>query len=196
MPTGYTAAVADGTVTDLETFALQLARGMGALVTMRDEPFDAPIPDRFEPSTYNADRLVELKRERARVMALTEVGCQNEVDKLTQEYKIGRAKAEQKHKDIRLRYEAMIEKVEAWEGAPEGIKSYALQQLDDSMNFDCREPFKYYRPKPETDPVEWKLYKLQDLEKDIIYNAEQHAAEVERTESRNLWIKQLKESLK
>lgn len=54
MPTGYTANVPDGIT--FEQFVWQCARGMGALVMMRDEPTGAPIPERFEPSDYNAKR--------------------------------------------------------------------------------------------------------------------------------------------
>jgi hypothetical protein len=196
MPTGFTASVADGTVTDLETFALTLARGMGALVMMRDEPWDTPIPDAFEPSDYYTKRLVELKAERERVEGLFGAQLEAEVQKLTDEYYEAEAKSRQRHEEQKQRYLDMIAKVEAWQGAPEGIKSFGLSQLRDSLNFDCREPFKYYGVLPDPDPENWKQQKLEDIEKDILYHAKNHAEEVERTESRNRWIKQLKESLK
>jgi hypothetical protein len=50
MPTGYTAAVADGTITEFPDFAMQCARAFGTLVLMRDEPQDAAIPEKFEPA--------------------------------------------------------------------------------------------------------------------------------------------------
>jgi hypothetical protein len=196
MPTGFTASVADGTVTDLETFALTLARGMGALVMMRDEPWDTPIPDAFEPSDYYTKRLVELKAERERVEGLFGAQLEAEVQKLTDEYYEAEAKSRQSHEEQKQRYLDMIAKVEAWQGAPEGIKSFGLSQLRDSLNFDCREPFEYYGVLPDPDPENWKQQKLEDIEKDILYHAKNHAEEVERTESRNRWIKQLKESLK
>jgi hypothetical protein len=196
MPTGFTASVADGTVTDLETFALTLARGMGALVMMRDEPWDTPIPDAFEPSDYYTKRLVELKAERERVEGLFGAQLEAEVQKLTDEYYEAEAKSRQRHEEQKQRYLDMIAKVEAWQGAPEGIKSFGLSQLRDSLNFDCREPFEYYGVLPDPDPENWKQQKLEDIEKDILYHAKNHAEEVERTESRNRWIKQLKESLK
>lgn len=33
-------------------FAMRCARNFGALIMMRDEPLDAPIPEKFEPSGY------------------------------------------------------------------------------------------------------------------------------------------------
>ena len=44
MPTGYTAPVQDGKIVTLKDFAWCCARGMGALVTMREAPSDAEIP--------------------------------------------------------------------------------------------------------------------------------------------------------
>ena len=63
MPTGYTADVMDGKVTDFKLFAMQCARAFGALVIMRDEPLNAEIPDEFSPSNYHFQEL-EQARER------------------------------------------------------------------------------------------------------------------------------------
>lgn len=87
MPTGYTANVHDGIT--FEQFVWQCARGMGALVTMRDEPTGAPIPERFEPSDYNAKRLQEAKDELVRLRAAVSTygghgnpGCPDRVEGL------------------------------------------------------------------------------------------------------------------
>src|SRR5438309_7441629 len=68
MPTGYTADVGNGKVTDFATFALTCARGFGALITMRDDPMDAEIPDEFPVDEYamrayiaDSERLNELR---------------------------------------------------------------------------------------------------------------------------------------
>ena len=63
MPTGYTAGVQDGTVTDFSEFALQCARNFGALVTMRDDPWSTPIPERFEASEYARTAVVEAQQK-------------------------------------------------------------------------------------------------------------------------------------
>lgn len=196
MPTGYTAGVADGSINDLKTFALQLARGMGALVMMRDEPWDAPIPDRFQASRYNKDRLNELKEEREEIRNLEGGSLTSAWYKAYNEADTARNKAEARHYEQRDRYLAMISLVEDWTGAPEGIKEFALAQLDSGYEFDCKAPYKSYAtPVPDT-AVEWKQQKLERIETDILYHAKAYAEECERTESRNIWIKQLKESLK
>lgn len=55
MPTGYTAAVEDGTITEFDDFAWQCARAFGALIMMRDDPMSAPIPQKFEPTAEHVE---------------------------------------------------------------------------------------------------------------------------------------------
>jgi hypothetical protein len=40
MPTGYTAGVADGTITEFREYALLCARAFGACIMLRDEPVE------------------------------------------------------------------------------------------------------------------------------------------------------------
>lgn len=195
MPTGYTAAVQDGRITELEPFAWQLARGMGALIMMRDEPWDAPVPKRFEPSQYNATALTEARAERDRLYAMSDEEAQAAADAELAEWEADRAASEQKHRDQRARYLAMIDKLEAWQGAPEGIKEFGLEQLRQSLDFDCREPFKYWSEPPARDGAEWRRAKLAKVAKDIDYHAREQAAEEARTEGRNAWLAQLRKSL-
>lgn len=56
MPTGYTAAVCDGKITEFPAFALQCARAFGALITMRDDAMNAPIPEEIKPDTSYYDK--------------------------------------------------------------------------------------------------------------------------------------------
>lgn len=195
MPTGYTADVADGTTTDLKTFAMKLARGMGALLPMRDDPLDAPVPEKFEPSTYNKDKLIEVKAERLRVIALEGSELEAEYDAAWNEASKRKSDALDTHIAQSVRYRAMIKQVEGWLGAPEGIKEFGLEQLRRGLEFDCREPFKYYGETLPGNAYEWKDQKLAQLKKDIEYHAKAYAEECERTASRNVWLEQLQESL-
>ncbi len=196
MPTGYTASVADGTVTELKDFILPLARGMGALISMRDEPWDAPIPDKFKPSDYHANRVNELVAERQRLIGLEPENISAEILRECNEYDERKAKAEREQEEKKQRYNTMIEKVEAWTGSPEGLKGFALEQLRQSREFDCREPFRFWGTEPETNPDLWHEDKLEKNAKEIEYHAAENGKEIERTKSRNEWLKQLKESLK
>lgn len=51
MPTGYTYPVCEGKITEFPDFALSCARAFGALISMREEPMDAPLPDEIAAST-------------------------------------------------------------------------------------------------------------------------------------------------
>ena len=61
MPTGYTAYVQEGAT--FEEFVWRCARNFGALVTMRDEPTDVPVPDAFTPSKYHLEQIAVLEQE-------------------------------------------------------------------------------------------------------------------------------------
>lgn len=195
MPTGYTADVADGTVTELEPFVMRLARGMGALIMMRDDPSDATIPERFEPSDYHVKKLAELRAERDRVRSLSDKDAQGAADKEFADWQASKARAEAEHVERRNRYNSMIAKVVQWEGAPEGIKEFGLEQLHRGLEWDCREPFEYWSKPPERDAAEWREAQLAELHRQLEYHAVEDAEERERAERRNSWLAQLRKSL-
>ena len=195
MPSAYTADVADGKISDLSTFAMQLARGMGATITMRDDPWDKPIPEAFEPSSWNANKLAEVRAERDRLYAMSDADASATAQAEHDEWAASRDAAEADHAARRERYLSMIAQVEAWQGAPEGIKEFGLEQLRAGLDFDCRQPFKFYSEEPSVDGSAWKAAKLEKVARDIEYHAKEDAKERARTEGRNAWIAQLRRSL-
>lgn len=195
MPTGYTAAVADGSISDLRPFAMLCARGMGALVTMRDMPFDAEIPDQFEPNNYHAKKISELTAERHRLHAMTMAEADEAAAaeyRADVEAKEGYLKGRSEQRD---RYNAMIKLVEGWESSPEGLKQFMLDQLYSSRKFDCPEGDTYWRAIEQRDGEEWRHLKLEKVNKDIEYHTVEDAKERARTDSRNAWLRQLRASL-
>jgi hypothetical protein len=73
MPTGYTAPVEAGEITDFPTFALLCARAFGALVLLRDEPLKpGTIPQTLKPEApFYAEKLAQLDAALAELDALT-----------------------------------------------------------------------------------------------------------------------------
>ena len=195
MPTGYTAGVYDGDVTELRDFAMRLARGMGALITMRDDPHDAPIPEKFEPSNWYADKLDVARSKHAKLTAMTEDECEAEAEVFYLAKCEGEASRAEKAKSVRARYQAMIAKVEAWEGAPEGIKEFALQQLRDGLKFDAPEDRPRMHLIEKSTGEEWREAQLDLINREIVFCTKEHAAEIERTNGRNAWLAQLRRSL-
>lgn len=193
MPTGYTAKVADGTITSLKDYALICARAMGALVTMRDLPADAPIPKILEPNDYYSNKIAETKSRMTQILGLSdaesELFARTEYLLKTEEYNKERSKQEK----VKSRYEAMIAQVESWDCKAEGLKDFMLGQLRSGLDFDY---VKHYNPEPEKiTGKEWLEKTLNELEKALAYYQEGHEKEIARTNDRNRWLKALWESL-
>lgn len=193
MPTGYTAAIADGIT--FKQYALNCARAFGALVLMRDDPADAPIPERFEPNDYHAN---ELQNASARLSTLrlmspaeAEIAAQNEYDEaVARENKYAKERAE-----LHQKYDAMLAQVVAWQApTPDHVKykEFMEEQIRDSIRWDCRG---YSAPPLRLSATEWLTEAIKKAEHDIEYHTKHHAEEVERTNTRNTWIKALRDAL-
>lgn len=195
MPTGYTADVATGKIATLRAFALQCARGMGACIQMRDEPLGAPIPARFEPDTrYYDTALAEAQRTLEQLPQLSPSECVDRVLAELHEKIIAQRTRQKERAEQRGRYEGMQSAVRAWEGSPEGLKLFMMQQLAESIRFDCGD----YVPDPLPDAEtgeQWRERHLAKARADVIYYQTQVAEEIARTEGRNAWLAQLWASL-
>lgn len=190
MPTGYTYAVESGEITSLRDFALSCARGMGALVMMRDEPSGAEIPEKFEPSTDHHEKALQ----RA-------IGSMTEIESLSGEECESRAAAEyldqikryeEQVAEIKLRnerYEAMMSKVRRWRTQAEGIREFMLDQLRISMT-----GYEPLFPK-KLSGAEWREAEKQEAMRTIAYSQKAIADEVHRTAERNNWLPALRLSL-
>ncbi|MDE1914693.1 MAG: hypothetical protein KGJ57_17665 [Sphingomonadales bacterium] len=195
MPSGFTADVQSGKITTLKEFAWRCARGMGALIMMRDEPLAAPIPERFEPSPYHENRLREVESELEALRAMQPEEWQAAADAEHDEIADAHATWMEEQQEQRQRYEAMIAKVMAWTGEPEGIKDFMLDQLHSSMSFDCPRHAQFFRSLDYKTGHQWKVEREQQLTRDMAYHAKNYHEEITRTESRNAWLSQLRKSL-
>jgi len=194
MPTGYTAAVADGI--SFEQFVMGCARAMGALVMMRDEPSDAPIPERFEPSKYNAVKLAEARTKLDRLDGMTlEQRAAEAKEHYVGAMKRWSERAAERHEQ-RCHYEAMLRKVRDWvppSNEHSGFKDFMIEQLTQSIDFDCggtwdKEP-------EELSGDAWLGQQVREAQRNVEYHTKANAEEIERTESRNKWIADLRTSL-
>jgi hypothetical protein len=197
MPTGYTAAIKDGVTFD--KFAMNCARAFGALITLRDEPGDAPIPDRFEPSDYHAkairkaeERLLELDG-----ISVEDAGLAAQVDHETALESCRKTIAE--NDQLRARYEGMLKQVDAWQPPTpdhEELKKFMREQITRSIDFDCSNEY-YLRNMPaKLTAMEWRSKQVEAARRDIAYHSKEHAEEVGRAASRTDWVKALRESLR
>lgn len=196
MPTGYTAAIADGI--SFEKFVWSCARAMGALIMMRGDPSDAPIPQRFEPSDYNAKAVEKAKDELSRLKSMTREQASAEASAAFWEALRSHEKRVAEMTELRNKYSAMLAQVVQWEPPTadhQGFKDFMLQQLHESIKFDCDTSY-YEKHAPECKSTDgWLAIATASAERDIAYHEKAHAEEVERTESRNAWIQALRDSV-
>lgn len=195
MPTGYTADVQSGKVIKFADFAMQCARAFGALVTMRDEPTGAQIPERFVPSKYNKERLAEAKKQLTALERMSPSEIETARD---QEFADAMAYFEKREKERieqKERYEAMLAQVRAWMPPSTDhadMKKFMEEQLIDSIDFDCGHPLG--QPEKMTAKA-WHEEALRKARWNVEYHSKEWAQEQERVAKRNEWLRLLRESL-
>lgn len=195
MPTGYTADLYDGNEVSFSDFVMHCARAFGALVTMRDSPSDAEVPDEFTPSDYHRTELDRARVRLAEVEAWTPEDAHRAAADSHAEALGAWMEAQQRRRDVRGRYEAMLEQVQAWTPPTDehqDLKDFMVQQLTESIRFDTE----YTWPQPAEVPAgRFKRKQQTQALKDINYHTEQYAKDVERAHSRTAWVRDLRDSL-
>ena len=195
MPTGYTAAIAEGKPVTFPEFVLTCARAFGACIDMRDDPLNAPIPQKFEPSDYHtkahnaAAKKVKAFQTKGNDALMSEFE-KDWSDKLAYHRKRVAETAEK-----RGRYEDMLVKVAAWNPPTpdhDELKKFMESQLRESIKFDCHDDEAPNKPTFSA----WKAKKLKDLQWDVDYHAKGKREDRERAASRTKWVSDLRASLK
>jgi hypothetical protein len=196
MPTGYTHDIPKGI--SFKTFALNCARHFGACITLRDEPGGGEhIPERFEPSDYNAKALEKARAEFERVSAMTDDECLLAHVAEWDEAEHHRLERLEKTLATREAYGAMLAQAKAWEppsAGHAGLKAFMIQQIEESARFDCDTSY-YDNPEPKLSGTEWRDKTVTRVLRDIAYHEREHAAEVERTNGRTAWVQALRAAL-
>jgi len=195
MPTGYTLDLFDGKDVTFEEFVLKCARAFGALIDMRDEPMDAPIPERLEPSDHHLKELEKAKRRLKEIRKWNEEKAEQEAERAYREALKEREEFIKKNKLIRKRYEDMLSKVQKWKPPTiehESLKQFMIQQLVESIEYDCFIPEMPQRLSGE----EYKEQQIKKALSDIDYHEREYAEEVNRVYERNKWLLSLRESLR
>lgn len=197
MPTGYTAAIADDIT--FSDFAMRCARAMGALVMMRDEPYDAPIPERFAPTDYHTKKIAEANAKLVQLKGMSEVEATASAKAAFTEATDARNSAMQKNDDLRKKYTCMLQQVQAWEPPTQdhnGFKTFMIEQITGSIDFDCDNSYYMERKPILLSGEEWLERETEKAKKDLNYHIAENTNEIERTEGSNRWVKELRDSLK
>jgi len=196
VPTGYTAKIANGI--SFQEFAMDCARGMGACIDLRDEPEGGDkIPDAFPPSDYH------LKAERAAQAELDGLLAMSAEDREKaalddwEEAKRSRAERIEEKRKLKENYEAMRAHVDGWTPPTrdhENFKIFMMEQIDQSIEFDCSEHYIKEVPAPVSG-AEWFATNIVRLMGDIKNHRQDYSKEVQSAENRTRWIRALRSSL-
>lgn len=196
MPTGYTAGIEDGTIKTAEEFLLKCARAFGACVDMRDEPLSKPI-QRFEPSDYHKNALEKAKNNYEKYHAMSIEEAEIEV-RIAHNKKVSDAKKYLAEKiKINKRYAEILSKVKQWQPPTDehkDLKRFAIEQIEMCIDNNIS----YYERMITSvmqSGQEWLTSNLEQSLKDIEYHTNEWEKEIERCNSRNLWVDLLRESL-
>lgn len=198
MATGYVHNMLDKNQT-FEQFALECARNFGALIEMRDEPMNAPIPDSFKPSGYSVRRIAECEAELARYDAMTtDERIANGHALLAREREAVIESRDKRTSEI-ARINAMLAKVEAWD-APSpnhaGLRTFMLEQLTTSLDTHMDGYYERELARVEcSSPMERHNQAVHATAKSLDSARKAQEEESARYAERNQWLRTLRESL-
>ena len=197
MPSAYTCLITESeTPPTFEAFALRCARRFGALTFMREEPLDAPIPEKLPEPDYAAidadigkatDALAALVQMTPNDAALAIEAEAVRVEALNGE--INRERAAR-----RARLVAMLREVNAWNPSQklDGLRHFMRKQIEDELAL-CR--FEAFRPRT-WGVSEWLNARIAEARVDI-FNATARRARAEGEAIRDqAWVDELRASLR
>lgn len=203
MATGYTAAIGENPNLTFKKFALNCARAMGYLISMRDDPADKPIPDEFPCSTYHLDEMKKAVKRLAETKKLSLDACMNKLIAAQIKNKKYHEDAIVKNDQLFQRYTAMLKQAKKYKAPSaehKNFKEFMVSQITDSIEFDCNKDYhqKALKELEDTpyDAAAWKAEQIAYAERDIKYHEEQYAKDVESNKKKNTWLKLLRDSLK
>lgn len=196
MPTGYTADIAKGIT--FEQFAMDCARAFGATISMRDEPAGTPIPDEFKPSEYHNNAINSAKAELACLQKMSHADIEKAAADEHEKAEAHRLQRISEVRALRAKYESMLTQAADWvppSPEHEEMKSFMLQQISTSIDFDCSENY-YLEPSPRQSGQQWHASRVKIVTDNIEYHAKEHQKELERCAKRTEWVRLLRQSLR
>ena len=197
---GYVHALVEGDLT-LKEWTLQCARAFGALISMRDDPMDTPIPQEIKPDSYYKESLDKAQERLSLSSSMTNeellaeeiTYCKECLQSLRKGYEEGK-------KQLAI-LKSMREQVEAWTPPEEciNLKEYMLKSLDEA---DASTDFYDYeiaklenRLKNPKSASELRDSKKAAALKDVEYYGNQYEKQVKQCNEATAWIKALINSL-
>lgn len=202
MPTGYTAYIKDEDITTGKDFLKLCLRNFGVAINMRDESLSKPVPSQFEPNPYykkNYEETVEI-RNKYRQMTFEEAKKEL-IEKHKKDIESTRKSLDEYIAEDE-RYMKVRDEIEKWippTDEHKGLKKFALEQIDISMNTSY---YKYLEDdlNKELDISDKAVYAYmndinESCEKDVERTYRRWQEDLKRTAEKNLWMQQFIDSL-
>lgn len=196
MPTGYTKCLGDGAT--FAEFASRCARAGMPLVSLQDEPLDAPLPDCIEPTQGYARDAAHYREQLALVERMSDeesdAAARKEFDEMARALDEIRAERER----MRGVYCAALEEVALWcPPTPDHtfLKDFMREQILTSMRVDC--PMGIHESAADAPSgAEWKARRIAHLRQEAEHYEAKAATAAERAAWATEWLRAFKASLR
>ena len=192
MPSGYTIKIYDNKNVTFKDFVLTCARAFGDCVHQRDDP-PSDKPKTVEPDIeYYVDIIDKAKKFKKPTKSAFKKYIAEEIKSCNEEL--------QKRKDLRNKYDKMMDEVDKWvppTSEHQGLKDFMLQQLEDSIKWDCDSSF-YAGELNRLQNINYDEYVKEQIGRNvgrIEYSTEKIEKEIQNATRINKWITALYESL-
>lgn len=200
MATGYTGVVTKNPNLTFTDFASQCARGMGAFIMQRDDSSDTAPIWQDKVSSYYKRAVKKAKDQIARLSKMNKARRAKYIAEQRDHKRDYYLKAIGEAVVNRVRYTKMLLQVDAWQPPTAdhvGFKKFMVQQLTDSIRFDCDRDWlqkELNKLDGKSDDDLWQDL-LTQAQRDLDYATKSLADEKSRTAERNAWKLALAQSI-
>jgi len=192
MPTGYTAYIENGEITNGKDFLLKCARGFGACIDYESLDVENKIK-------HHKEQLEKAYQDLERYKNMTTEEAQKIVDEEYTKRMTDTEKAIGEYYEKKERYDQVKTDIENWNPPTKDhikLKEFALDQIRISTEYNS---IKYYNKeltRPKKSAEEYISDRIISATESIQYHLKNWVEEVKRTNERNKWINDLRDSLK
>jgi len=203
MPTGYTAPILDGKITNFKDYAKLCMRAFGATIHMKEESLDVEYEER-KPSEYH---IKALKEWQEKLTELSNMSDEELLEKRRSEIMSDIEYHEKqiiKHDNNYSKLMSILNDVQSWEPPTEehtGIKKFMTEQITETLKYDADS--KYHKLEIKERQKKLKELTIEEVKKGYIkdanYNIQYHIKhnedDIKRANDSNEWVNKFLNSL-
>ena len=196
MPTGYTCKIEEGI--SFKEFVLECAKAF--VIECRDSNV-LPVEIPEDENNYYAEQIASAMKRLTAVKKMSYARCEKAALKEFNKFVAEARKSIDDNIELEKKYIAMREQVEKFVPPTPthvNLKNFMLQQINDSIKWDCGGDYYVDRLKELVKPLtgaEWKREQIESCKHDIEYNQEYYAEQENRRTATNNWLKSLRNSI-